>query len=139
MDQFFKLEITSKMPFFIAESIVIAIVKSADVLNTDIEVTSIVAPSNTPQVITIRFTRNVPEGDIELDEFQVQQASVGLPAAIAFSAAIVGLLGIIAVWKVEEIGPIVKTIGTEAGSAIRFSAVAIIALVAGSAFLLLNK
>ncbi len=136
VQQFFKLEITSKMPFFMPESVVIAIVKSADVLNNDIEVTSIVAPENVPQKITVRFTRSVPEGDIETEE--VNQAAVGLPAAIAFASAIVGLLGIVVLWKVEEIGPLVKTIATEAGSAVRFSAIAIIALVAGSAFFLLK-
>lgn len=133
--QFFKLEITSRMPFFIPESLVNAIVKSADVLNSDIVVTSIVAPENVPQKITVRFTREVPAGDTEAE---IQEAAIGLPAAIVFATAVVGLLGIIAFWKVEEIGPLVKTIVTEGSSAVRFSAVAAIALVGGAAFFLLK-
>ena len=136
--QFYKITIRSKMPYFIAESIATAVIKSVDVLNPDIKITSIVAPSNVLQVITVRFTREIPIGDIELDEFEVNQAAIGAPAAFAFASAVVLALGVIAAWEVEDLGAVIKTVATEGGSAVRFSAVAAIALVAGGAFLVLR-
>lgn len=141
MQQNFKLTISSKMPYFIAEPIAIAIIKSVDILNSDIQITSIVAPSIVPQVITVRFTREIPKGDIELDEFdqfEVKQSSIGAPAAFAFASAVVLALGVIAAWEVEDLGGVVKTVATEGGSAVRFGAVAAVALIAGGAFLVLR-
>ena len=101
MQENFKLTIRSKMPFFVPEQIAITIIKGIDVTNPDITVTSIVAPSIVPQVITIRFNREIPDGDIELDEFEVQQASIGAPAALAFASAVVLALGLVAAWEVR--------------------------------------
>jgi hypothetical protein len=142
---------------------VIGTIKSAAKLQPSFinrfNVIDVQATQTTPQVITVVFTEEVAErlaqplqnisavrsqsqlSIIETSEpiFVGQpQAIIAITTAAVFIAAIVGALGLFFLVSLEEVGPIIKQVAGQTGSAFRFGSVAIIVLVIGVAFLQLR-
>lgn len=158
--------IESKLPFVMPPAAVIGIVKSANQLQPSFinkfNVIDIQATETTPQRITVTFTEEVADpiprtplsaaraasltevatlengnGVVKPIELQPQPV-IAITTAAVFVAAIIGALGLFFLVSLEEVGPLVKEVAEQTGSAVRFGAVAIIALVLGFAFLQLR-
>jgi hypothetical protein len=158
----FTAKIESRLPFAMPPAAIIATIKSAAVLQPNFinqfKIVDVQATQTTPQRITVVFTEEIAEriatrvtvaplrsqSQVSISE-TVEPISVGQPQAIiaittaaVFIAAIIGALGLFFLVSLEEVGPIIKQVATESGSAFRFGSVAIIALVLGFAFLQLR-
>lgn len=160
----FTAKIESRLPFAMPPAAIIGTIKSAAKLQPSFinrfNVIDVQATETTPQRITVIFTEEVAERiasgplqNIALNRSQSQisisettepiftgqpQAIIAITSAAVFIAAIVGALGLFFLVSLEEVGPIIKQVASQTGSAVRFSAVAIIALVLGFAFLQLR-
>jgi len=164
MEKTFTAKIESRLPFAMPPAAIIATVKSAAVLTPNFinkfKVIDVQATQTTPQRITIIFTeevatRNVSQPISFVSPARTQSAinisqtiepiSVGQPQAViaittaaVFVAAIVGALGLFFLVSLEEVGPIIKQVAEQSGSAVRFGSIAIIAIVIGFALLQLR-
>lgn len=160
----FTAVIESKLPFVTPPAAIIGIVKSASSLQPNwisrFKVIDIQATETTPQRVTVIFTEEIAESinarpqplisaaraqtlstvsdQIEPIELNNPQAVIGITTAAVFIAAIVGALGLFFLVSLEEVGPLVKEVATQTGSAVRFSAVAIVAVILGFAFIQLR-
>ena len=109
----YRATITNKAGFFISEKVIIGIVKSIDFLHTDIKVTEIKTRDVKGQKIIIIFEKT-------LTEREINEASITAVGATIFVGAVIAILGLtgLVVWKIEEVGPVIKTVAVAGTKAI---------------------